>query len=250
MDLQWLLQQGIRLPAAVHLLGRRAGAGEVAGGSGGRACGDDGGSDWLVPLIRSRWLGVWIIIRADSAFAREEIMGWCEARRVDYVLGLSKNSVLEGMIVAELAEAKARQAATGKPGGGFKELCDRTQHAVGAGNLRSKSRYAEIHELHFVIFGDANVAGLDVAVNDPRAMRIGERGSDIGGPDGCARKRYRGLRQHLFQVSSRNELHHEKWRAAAVVPDIIELCDGGVRKPPDGLRFPHELLLAVPAETL
>ena len=77
---------------------------------------------WLVPLLRSRWPGVWIIIRADSAFAREEIMAWCEGKGVDYVLGLSKNSVLEGRIVAELAEAKARQAATGKPARVFKEL--------------------------------------------------------------------------------------------------------------------------------
>ena len=83
--------------------------------------------DWLVPLLRSRWPGVWIIIRADSAFAREEIMGWCEGKGVDYVLGLSKNSVLEGRIVAELAEAKARQAATGKPARVFKELRYQTQ---------------------------------------------------------------------------------------------------------------------------
>ena len=82
---------------------------------------------WLVPLLRSRWPGVWIIIRADSAFAREEIMAWCEGKGVDYVLGLSKNSVLEGRIVAELAEAKARQAATGKPARVFKELRYQTQ---------------------------------------------------------------------------------------------------------------------------
>jgi len=82
---------------------------------------------WLVPLLRSRWPGVWIILRADSAFAREEIMAWCEGKGVDYVLGLSKNSVLEGRIVAELAEAKARQAATGKPARVFKELRYQTQ---------------------------------------------------------------------------------------------------------------------------
>jgi hypothetical protein len=82
---------------------------------------------WLVPLIRSRWPGVWILVRADSSFAREETMAWCEANRVDYVFGLAKNRVLERRIVAELAEAKARAAATGRPARVFKELCYRTQ---------------------------------------------------------------------------------------------------------------------------
>jgi len=31
------------------------------------------------------------VIRADSGFAREEIMTWCELNNVDYVLGLAKN---------------------------------------------------------------------------------------------------------------------------------------------------------------
>jgi hypothetical protein len=82
---------------------------------------------WLVPLIRRRWPGVWIIVRADSSFAREEIMAWCEGNRVDYVLGLAKNSVLVGQIGAELAEAKARHAATGQPARVFRELHYRTQ---------------------------------------------------------------------------------------------------------------------------
>jgi len=81
---------------------------------------------WLVPLIRSRWPGVWIIVRADSSFAREEIMAWCEGNRVDYVLGLAKNSVLVGQIAAELAKAKARHAATGQAARVFKELRYRT----------------------------------------------------------------------------------------------------------------------------
>jgi hypothetical protein len=82
---------------------------------------------WLVPLIRSRWPGVWIVVRADSSFAREEIMAWCEGNGVDYVLGLAKNSVLVGRIAAELAEAKARAVATGQPARVFKELRYRTQ---------------------------------------------------------------------------------------------------------------------------
>jgi hypothetical protein len=47
--------------------------------------------DWLVPLLRSRWPGVWIVLRADSAFAREEIMAWCEGQRVDYVVSVAES---------------------------------------------------------------------------------------------------------------------------------------------------------------
>jgi hypothetical protein len=30
-------------------------------------------------------------VRGDSGFCREELMAWCEAHRVDYLLGLAKN---------------------------------------------------------------------------------------------------------------------------------------------------------------
>ena len=35
-----------------------------------------------------------IIVRADSGFAREEIMAWCEANAVYYCLGLARNKRL------------------------------------------------------------------------------------------------------------------------------------------------------------
>src|SRR5206468_5385884 len=40
----------------------------------------------LVGRIRTRWPDVEIWIRADSGFAREASMTWCEGRRVAYVL--------------------------------------------------------------------------------------------------------------------------------------------------------------------
>jgi len=82
---------------------------------------------WQVRLIRLRWPGVRIIVRADSSFARDEMMTWCEANGVDYVFGFGKNAVLERMIAAELAEAKARYGATKEPARIFKELRYRTQ---------------------------------------------------------------------------------------------------------------------------
>ena len=34
----------------------------------------------IVDQIRTRWSGVRIILRADSGFARDTIMAWCEAK--------------------------------------------------------------------------------------------------------------------------------------------------------------------------
>jgi len=48
----------------------------------------------IVAQIRTRWPNTRIIIRGDSGFCREAIMAWCEANRVEYVLGLAKNERL------------------------------------------------------------------------------------------------------------------------------------------------------------
>jgi hypothetical protein len=76
----------------------------------------------VVSHLRTAWPAVEIWLRADSGFAREALMSWCEDNRVEYVFGLARNARLEAMIAAELAEAKARCAATGQPVRVFKEL--------------------------------------------------------------------------------------------------------------------------------
>src|SRR5262249_1333922 len=69
--------------------------------------------EWLIPQLRAAWPQVRLILRADSGFCRDEIMSWCEARGVDYVFGLAKNSRLVEAIQAELADAQARYLQTG-----------------------------------------------------------------------------------------------------------------------------------------
>jgi len=77
----------------------------------------------LVRQIRSRWPRVRILLRADSGFAREALMTWCEVNRVDYVFGLARNARLESEIAGELAMAEATSRSTGQPARRFKELC-------------------------------------------------------------------------------------------------------------------------------
>jgi hypothetical protein len=60
----------------------------------------------IVGQIRSRWPEVQIILRADSGFAREELMAWCEQQAVDYVFGLARNARLQRALGAELAQAR------------------------------------------------------------------------------------------------------------------------------------------------
>jgi hypothetical protein len=43
----------------------------------------------IVARIRRKWRKVRIVLRADSGFANEELMAWCEANRVGYVFGLA-----------------------------------------------------------------------------------------------------------------------------------------------------------------
>jgi hypothetical protein len=76
----------------------------------------------IVAQLRARWPMTRIILRADSGFAREALMAWCEANGVDFIFGLAKNVRLTRAIGAELAEARAESQTTGEPARRFKEL--------------------------------------------------------------------------------------------------------------------------------
>jgi Transposase DDE domain group 1 len=76
----------------------------------------------IVAQIRVRWPEVRIVLRADSGFAREALMSWCEANGVDYLFGLAKNERLVAEISTELAAAEEDSKATGQPARRFKEF--------------------------------------------------------------------------------------------------------------------------------
>ena len=76
----------------------------------------------IIAQIRQRWPRVCILLRADSGFAREELMAWCEANGVDFLFGLAKNDRLNAMIKTELDRAAAKSQLTGKPARYFKDF--------------------------------------------------------------------------------------------------------------------------------
>jgi hypothetical protein len=65
----------------------------------------------IVAQIRRRWPKVAITLHADSGFARDALMAWCEANRVDYVFGLARNARLEKMIEAEMEPPRSSTSA-------------------------------------------------------------------------------------------------------------------------------------------
>src|SRR6516162_4638154 len=64
---------------------------------------------------------------ADSGFAREALMAWCEDNGVDYLFGLAKNIRLVAEIEAELAAAQEQSQQTQKPARRFKDFTWRTR---------------------------------------------------------------------------------------------------------------------------
>jgi hypothetical protein len=76
----------------------------------------------IVKQIRARWQSVRIILRADSGFARDELMDWCEANGVDYVFGLARNKRLEKKIAEALEEASFAAKASGQAARVFRDF--------------------------------------------------------------------------------------------------------------------------------
>ena len=96
----------------------------------------------IVAQIRARWPQVRIVVRGDSGFAREELMQWCEAQAVDYVLGVARNARLERAVADELAQARAQHAATGVSARVYKDFSYQTRTTwVRARRVVGKAEY-------------------------------------------------------------------------------------------------------------
>ena len=76
----------------------------------------------IVAQLRARWPKTEICLRADSGFAREELMAWCEANGIDYVFGLARNNRLVAKIARELKSAQREAGKTGRAARRFKDF--------------------------------------------------------------------------------------------------------------------------------
>jgi hypothetical protein len=81
----------------------------------------------IVAQIRARWPTTSIVLRADSGFCRDDLMSWCEANNVRYVLGLAGNRRLLARIAPELRKARRKAKRTGQPAREFADFRYRTR---------------------------------------------------------------------------------------------------------------------------
>src|SRR5438128_1159329 len=61
----------------------------------------------VVKRLRQKRPRIQIVLRGDSGFCRVELMRWCEAHRVDFVLGLQGNAVLKRICRGVMRSAKS-----------------------------------------------------------------------------------------------------------------------------------------------
>jgi len=64
----------------------------------------------LVRRIRSHWPKTRLTIRGDGHYGRPEVMAWCEAHDVDYILGLPGNAVLNRLLEPVADDIRVRRA--------------------------------------------------------------------------------------------------------------------------------------------
>jgi hypothetical protein len=76
----------------------------------------------IVAPLRERWPLVRIVLRADSGFARDNLMAWCETNGVDYIFGLARTTRLVAEIGEELASAALESEAAARPARRFKDF--------------------------------------------------------------------------------------------------------------------------------
>ncbi len=76
----------------------------------------------IVRGIRAAWPAVRIVLRGDSGFCPDELLSWCEASGVDYVVGLARNERLRKLIEAPLREAQGLSVTKGEPARVFTEF--------------------------------------------------------------------------------------------------------------------------------
>ncbi len=76
----------------------------------------------IVRQIRARWPRVRILLRADSGFARDGLMAWCEQNRVNFAFGLARNPRLVEEIAVELIQAEEEAERTGRPARRYKDF--------------------------------------------------------------------------------------------------------------------------------
>ena len=131
----------------------------------------------IVPAIRQRFPQARIVVRADSGFARDAIMNWCEGQsEVFYLLGKARNARLQTLIEKATVNARIRSCLTGVS---CREYVDTTYRT-----LTSWSRERRMLAKAEVLVGDKSNPRF-VVTNIPREGIRSRRGGLLMPGDIC-----------------------------------------------------------------
>jgi hypothetical protein len=76
----------------------------------------------VIKRIRAAWPNVGILVRGDSHFATPELYSWCDTHNVHYILGLTKNSILQELAQGTMSAAHHRYETFGEKARVFKVI--------------------------------------------------------------------------------------------------------------------------------
>jgi hypothetical protein len=76
----------------------------------------------LITRLRQVWPQARIILRGDAGFCRWRLMRWCDRHEVGYVLGLTRNKVLERLAESFITEAERQFTRTNQKVRNFHEI--------------------------------------------------------------------------------------------------------------------------------
>ena len=76
----------------------------------------------VIQRLRKVWPSVGIMIRGDSHFATPELYAWCDTHDVQYILGLSTNSVLKALAQPALSAARRAYEQSGESSRAFRQI--------------------------------------------------------------------------------------------------------------------------------
>ncbi len=88
---------------------------------------------WLCRVlrrIRQHWPQTRITLRGDGHYGRREVMDFCENNGLDYVFGMSGNSVLNALVDEKAGDVRTRRATGSEPVLRGAVLADRDQTSV------------------------------------------------------------------------------------------------------------------------
>ena len=66
----------------------------------------------LIAALRENWPRVEILLRADSHYCTPEVLRFCRAERLDYVLGVAPTATPQGLACLTMTQAEASKLFT------------------------------------------------------------------------------------------------------------------------------------------